>query len=30
LILSFQNYIALQVQDFGEIKSLPILQEIFS
>jgi DNA repair protein RecO (recombination protein O) len=29
LILAFQNYIALHVQDFGEIKSLPILQEIF-
>ena len=30
LILAFQNYIALHVQDFGEIKSLPILQEIFN
>jgi DNA repair protein RecO (recombination protein O) len=30
LILIYQNYIALHVQDFGEIKSLPILQEIFS
>ena len=30
LILAYQNYIALHVQDFGEIKSLPILQEIFS
>lgn len=30
LILAFQNYIALHVDDFGEIKSLPILQEIFS
>jgi DNA repair protein RecO (recombination protein O) len=30
LLKSFQNYIALHVQDFGEIKTLPILQEIFS
>lgn len=30
LILTFQNYIALHIQDFGEIKSLPVLQEIFS
>ncbi|MDB5190759.1 MAG: repair protein RecO [Segetibacter sp.] len=30
LILAYQNYIALHVQDFGEIKSLPILQEILS
>lgn len=30
LILAYQNYIALHVQDFGEIKSLPILQQIFS
>jgi DNA repair protein RecO (recombination protein O) len=30
LILAFQNYVALHVQDFGEIKSLPVLQEIFS
>jgi DNA repair protein RecO (recombination protein O) len=30
LILAYQNYIALHVNDFGEIKSLPILQEIFS
>jgi DNA repair protein RecO (recombination protein O) len=30
LLQSFQNYIALHVQDFGEIKSIPILQEIFS
>jgi DNA repair protein RecO (recombination protein O) len=30
LLRSLQNYIALHVQDFGEIKSLPILQEIFS
>ncbi len=26
----YQNYIALHIQDFGEIKSLPVLQEIFS
>lgn len=26
----YQNYIALHVQDFGEIKSLPVLQEIFN
>lgn len=30
LLHSLQNYIALHVQDFGEIKSIPILQEIFS
>lgn len=30
LVLAYQNYIALHVNDFGEIKSLPILQEIFS
>lgn len=30
LILAYQNYIALHVNDFGEIKSLPILQEIFN
>lgn len=30
LLQSFQNYIALHVQDFGEIKSIAILQEIFS
>jgi DNA repair protein RecO (recombination protein O) len=30
LVLAYQNYIALHVDDFGEIKSLPILQEIFS
>lgn len=30
LILAYQNYLALHVNDFGEIKSLPILQEIFS
>jgi DNA repair protein RecO (recombination protein O) len=29
LLKSYQNYIALHIQDFGEIKSLPILQEIF-
>ncbi|MBA4138963.1 MAG: DNA repair protein RecO [Segetibacter sp.] len=30
LLQSFQNYIALHVEDFGEIKSLPVLQEIFN
>ena len=30
LILAYQNYIALHVNDFGEIKSLPVLQSIFS
>jgi len=30
LIKAYQNYIALHVHDFGEIKSLPILQELFS
>jgi DNA repair protein RecO (recombination protein O) len=30
LIKSYQNYIAIHVADFGEIKTLPILQEIFS
>jgi DNA repair protein RecO (recombination protein O) len=30
LIIACQNYIALHVQDFGEIKSLPVLQEIFN
>lgn len=30
LIIAYQNYVALHVQDFGEIKSLPVLQEIFS
>jgi DNA repair protein RecO (recombination protein O) len=30
LLTAYQNYIALHVQDFGEIKSLPVLQEIFS
>lgn len=29
LIRLFQNYIALHVSDFGEIKSLPVLYEIF-
>ncbi|TDH26253.1 DNA repair protein RecO [Segetibacter sp. 3557_3] len=28
LMVAYQNYIALHVQDFGVIKSLPILQEI--
>lgn len=30
LLLAYQNYIALHVNDFGEIKSLPVLQAIFS
>lgn len=30
LVKVYQNYLALHVQDFGEIKSLPILQEILS
>ncbi|MCW3107462.1 MAG: repair protein RecO [Segetibacter sp.] len=30
LIIAYQNYIALHVQDFGEIKTLPVLQQIFS
>ncbi|HEX8277715.1 MAG TPA: DNA repair protein RecO [Segetibacter sp.] len=30
LIKVYQNYIALHVQEFGEIKSLPVLQELFS
>jgi DNA repair protein RecO (recombination protein O) len=30
LIVAYQNYVALHVQDFGEMKSLPVLQEIFS
>ncbi len=30
LTLVFQNYIALHVPDFGEIKSLAVLQEIFN
>jgi len=30
LLLSYQNYIALHVNDFGQIKSLPVLQAIFS
>ena len=30
LIIIYQNYIALHIQDFGEIRSLPVLQEIFS
>ncbi len=29
LLQAYQNYIALHVQDFGEIKSLPVLQAIF-
>lgn len=30
LVIAYQNYVSLHVQEFGEIKSLPILQEIFS
>jgi DNA repair protein RecO (recombination protein O) len=30
LIKVYQNYLALHIQDFGEVKSLPVLQEIFS
>lgn len=30
LILVYQNYLALHIEHFGEIKSLPILQEIFN
>lgn len=30
LLLAFQSYFALHVSDFGELKSLPILQEILS
>jgi DNA repair protein RecO (recombination protein O) len=30
LLIAYQNYIALHVHDFGQIKSLPVLQEIFS
>lgn len=30
LIIAYQNYIALHVPEFGEIKSLPVLQEIYS
>lgn len=30
LLQAYQNYIALHVQDFGEIKTLPVLQELFS
>lgn len=30
LLQAYQNYIALHVQDFGQIKSLPILQEVLS
>ena len=29
LLIIFQNYIALHVHDFGEIKTLPVLQQIF-
>lgn len=30
LLIAYQNYIALHVTDFGELKSFPILQEILS
>jgi DNA repair protein RecO (recombination protein O) len=30
LIQAYQTYVSLHVQDFGEIKSLPVLQELFS
>jgi DNA repair protein RecO (recombination protein O) len=30
LLKAYQNYLALHVQDFGEIKSLPVLQELFN
>lgn len=30
LLQAYQCYIALHIQDFGEIKSLPVLQELFS
>jgi DNA repair protein RecO (recombination protein O) len=30
LLIAYQKYIALHVTDFGELKSLPILQEILS
>jgi DNA repair protein RecO (recombination protein O) len=30
LLQAYQSYIALHIPDFGEIKSLPVLQEIFS
>lgn len=30
LIAAYQNYLALHVHEFGEIKCLPVLQEIFS
>lgn len=30
LVRVYQNYIALHVQDFGELKTLPVLQQIFS
>ena len=29
LLMIFQNYIAIHVHDFGEIKTLPVLQQIF-
>ena len=30
LIIIYQNYIAIHVHDFGEIKTLPVLQQIFN
>jgi DNA repair protein RecO (recombination protein O) len=30
LLAAYQTYVSLHVQDFGEIKSLPVLQELFS
>ncbi len=30
LIKAYQNYIALHVHDFGELKTLPVLQEVFN
>ena len=30
LLTAYQTFMALHIQDFGEIKSLPILQEVLS
>jgi DNA repair protein RecO (recombination protein O) len=30
LLIAYQNYMALHVQNYGVIKTLPVLQEIFS
>lgn len=30
LIKVYQNYVALHVQDFGELKTLPVLEQLFS